>query len=183
MFSCACLSALCINNHLRDVGASSNIHAAKMNASVWTVYSAGNQFPLKVTFPFFRCCFLTPLFSEALGKMKDVYEKNPQMGDPASLASQISQTSQNIERLRGELSKYEVICTSVFIHAKRLSLLFVLPATLKSIYKPCKWASAALWCPFLLRMQVWLAEAGGRGETLRYKTHTFNNNGAHDIHR
>ncbi|XP_049925793.1 cdc42-interacting protein 4 homolog isoform X2 [Epinephelus lanceolatus] len=72
--------------------------------------------------------------SEALGKMKDVYEKNPQMGDPASLASQISQTSQNIERLRGELNKYE----------------------------------------------TWLAEAGGRGDTLRYKTHTFNNNGAHD---
>ncbi|XP_039971708.1 cdc42-interacting protein 4 homolog isoform X5 [Xiphias gladius] len=73
--------------------------------------------------------------SEALGKMKDVYEKNPQMGDPASLASQISQTSQNIERLRGELNKYE----------------------------------------------TWLAEAGGRGDTLRYKTHTFNNNGAHDV--
>nr|XP_046270939.1 cdc42-interacting protein 4 homolog isoform X4 [Scatophagus argus] len=74
--------------------------------------------------------------SEALGKMKDVYEKNPQMGDPASLASQISQTSQNIERLRGELNKYE----------------------------------------------TWLAEAGGRGDTLRYKSHTFNNNGAHDVH-
>ncbi|XP_034449361.1 cdc42-interacting protein 4 homolog isoform X4 [Hippoglossus hippoglossus] len=73
--------------------------------------------------------------SEALGKMKDVYEKNPQMGDPASLASQISQTSQNIERLRGELNKYE----------------------------------------------TWVAEAGGRGETLRYKPHTFNNNGAHDL--
>ncbi|XP_034076271.1 cdc42-interacting protein 4 homolog isoform X7 [Gymnodraco acuticeps] len=42
--------------------------------------------------------------SEALGKMKDVYEKNPQMGDPASLAPQINQTSQNIERLRGELN-------------------------------------------------------------------------------
>uniref|UniRef100_A0A8C9YB84 Thyroid hormone receptor interactor 10a n=1 Tax=Sander lucioperca TaxID=283035 RepID=A0A8C9YB84_SANLU len=51
--------------------------------------------------------------SEALGKMKDVYEKNPQMGDPASLASQISQTSQSIERLRGELNKYEVIRISV----------------------------------------------------------------------
>ncbi|KAM9391776.1 cdc42-interacting protein 4 homolog isoform 3-T3 [Pholidichthys leucotaenia] len=73
--------------------------------------------------------------SEALGKMKDVYEKNPQMGDPASLASQISQTSQNIERLRGEQSKYE----------------------------------------------TWLAEAGGRGDTMRYKGHSFNNNGAHDI--
>lgn len=53
--------------------------------------------------------FFFSLFSEALGKMKDVYEKNPQMGDPASLASQINQTSQNIERLRGEQSKYEVI--------------------------------------------------------------------------
>ncbi|XP_026180851.1 cdc42-interacting protein 4 homolog isoform X3 [Mastacembelus armatus] len=74
--------------------------------------------------------------SEALGKMKDVYEKNPQMGDPASLASQISQTSQNIERLRGELNKYE----------------------------------------------TWLAEAGGRGDTSRYKVLTFNNNGAHDVH-
>uniref|UniRef100_A0A673C5D8 Cdc42-interacting protein 4 homolog n=1 Tax=Sphaeramia orbicularis TaxID=375764 RepID=A0A673C5D8_9TELE len=51
--------------------------------------------------------------SEALGKMKDVYEKNPQMGDPASLASQISQTSQNIERLRAELNKYEVILSDV----------------------------------------------------------------------
>ncbi|XP_066530024.1 cdc42-interacting protein 4 homolog isoform X3 [Hoplias malabaricus] len=45
--------------------------------------------------------------SEALGKMKDVYEKNPQMGDPASLAPQINQTTHSIERLRGELNKYE----------------------------------------------------------------------------
>lgn len=56
--------------------------------------------------------FFSPL-SEALGKMKDVYEKNPQMGDPATLASQISQTSQNIERLKGEMSKYEVILPPV----------------------------------------------------------------------
>lgn len=40
--------------------------------------------------------------------MKDVYEKNPQMGDPASLAPQITQTAQNMERLRGDLNKYEV---------------------------------------------------------------------------
>ncbi|XP_043955530.1 cdc42-interacting protein 4 homolog isoform X3 [Gambusia affinis] len=73
--------------------------------------------------------------SEALGKMKDVYEKNPQMGDPASLATQISQTSQNIERLRGELNKYE----------------------------------------------TWLSEAGARGDTLRYRAHSFNNNGAHEV--
>lgn len=48
--------------------------------------------------------------------MKDVYEKNPQMGDPASLASQISQTSQNIERLRGEVNKYEVIVATVNLY-------------------------------------------------------------------
>lgn len=74
--------------------------------------------PISTKSHFFSCYFLTLLFSEALGKMKDVYEKNPQMGDPASLASQISQTSQNIERLRGDLSKYEVICTSLFIDTK-----------------------------------------------------------------
>ncbi|XP_062388832.1 cdc42-interacting protein 4 homolog isoform X2 [Sardina pilchardus] len=74
--------------------------------------------------------------SEALGKMKDVYEKNPQMGDPASLAPQINQTTQNIERLRGELGKYE----------------------------------------------NWLTEAGGRGDTLRYSSQSFNNNGAHDTY-
>lgn len=120
-----------------------------MNVSVWTVYSAGNQFLWKVTFPFFPCFFLTLLFSEALGKMKDVYEKNPQMGDPASLASQISQTSQNIERLRGELSKYEVIYTSLFIYTKRVSLPLVMPSTLKWIYKMYECALTTLWCPFL----------------------------------
>uniref|UniRef100_A0A8C9U7C5 Thyroid hormone receptor interactor 10b n=1 Tax=Scleropages formosus TaxID=113540 RepID=A0A8C9U7C5_SCLFO len=51
--------------------------------------------------------------SEALVKMKDVYEKNPQMGNPESLAPQITQTAQNMERLRGELAKYEVRLTPV----------------------------------------------------------------------
>ncbi|XP_017557025.1 cdc42-interacting protein 4 homolog isoform X3 [Pygocentrus nattereri] len=74
--------------------------------------------------------------SEALGKMKDVYEKNPQMGDPASLAPQITQTTHNIERLRGELSKYE----------------------------------------------SWLAGAGGRGESLRYSTHSLNNNTGNNVY-
>ncbi|TDH15727.1 hypothetical protein EPR50_G00012890 [Perca flavescens] len=45
--------------------------------------------------------------SDALEKMKGVYEKNPQMGDPSSLEPQISETAQNIGRLRGELAKYE----------------------------------------------------------------------------
>ncbi|KAK9540681.1 hypothetical protein VZT92_003118 [Zoarces viviparus] len=45
--------------------------------------------------------------SEALEKMKGVYEQNPQMGDPSSLEPQISETAQNIGRLKGELAKYE----------------------------------------------------------------------------
>ncbi|XP_056135472.1 cdc42-interacting protein 4 homolog [Lampris incognitus] len=45
--------------------------------------------------------------SEALEKMKGVYEQNPQMGDPSSLEPQISETAQNIGRLKGELTKYE----------------------------------------------------------------------------
>uniref|UniRef100_A0A3P9I6V1 Thyroid hormone receptor interactor 10a n=1 Tax=Oryzias latipes TaxID=8090 RepID=A0A3P9I6V1_ORYLA len=63
--------------------------------------------------------------SEALGKMKDVYEKNPQMGDPASLAPQINQTSQKIEQLRGDMSKYEVILSCFFrLNRKPLFFLF-----------------------------------------------------------
>ncbi|XP_065812036.1 cdc42-interacting protein 4 homolog isoform X1 [Labrus bergylta] len=45
--------------------------------------------------------------SDALEKMKGVYEQNPQMGDPSSLEPQITETSQNIGRLRGDLTKYE----------------------------------------------------------------------------
>ncbi|KAM8773519.1 thyroid hormone receptor interactor 10b isoform 2-T2 [Acanthopagrus schlegelii] len=45
--------------------------------------------------------------SEALEKMKGVYEQNPQMGDPSSLEPQITETAHNIGRLRGELAKYE----------------------------------------------------------------------------
>ncbi|KAJ3600610.1 hypothetical protein NHX12_031590 [Muraenolepis orangiensis] len=63
-------------------------------------------------------------------------ELQKEMGDPASLAPQISQTAQNIDRLRGELGKYE----------------------------------------------AWLAEAVGRGGTLQYRSHSFNNNGAHDVY-
>ncbi|XP_025716872.1 cdc42-interacting protein 4 isoform X2 [Callorhinus ursinus] len=44
---------------------------------------------------------------EALKKMKDVYEKTPQMGDPASLEPRITETLNNIERLKLEVHKYE----------------------------------------------------------------------------
>uniref|UniRef100_A0A8C7YU14 Thyroid hormone receptor interactor 10b n=1 Tax=Oryzias sinensis TaxID=183150 RepID=A0A8C7YU14_9TELE len=53
--------------------------------------------------------------SEALDKMKGVYEQTPQMGDPASLEPQILETSQKINRLKGELNKYEVLHTPACI--------------------------------------------------------------------
>ncbi|XP_061575990.1 thyroid hormone receptor interactor 10b isoform X2 [Cololabis saira] len=45
--------------------------------------------------------------SDALVKMKGVYEQNPQLGDPSSLEPQIAETGQNLGRLKGELAKYE----------------------------------------------------------------------------
>uniref|UniRef100_A0A8D0GWC4 REM-1 domain-containing protein n=1 Tax=Sphenodon punctatus TaxID=8508 RepID=A0A8D0GWC4_SPHPU len=44
---------------------------------------------------------------DALNKMKDVYQRTPQMGDPNSLEPKISETLGNIERLRLEIQKYE----------------------------------------------------------------------------
>uniref|UniRef100_A0A673MXE9 Cdc42-interacting protein 4 homolog n=1 Tax=Sinocyclocheilus rhinocerous TaxID=307959 RepID=A0A673MXE9_9TELE len=46
--------------------------------------------------------------SEAMMKMKGVYEQNSQLGDPSSLQPQITQTAHNIAKLRGELNKYQV---------------------------------------------------------------------------
>ncbi|XP_072227551.1 formin-binding protein 1 isoform X3 [Leuresthes tenuis] len=44
---------------------------------------------------------------DALTKMKDVYVKNPQMGDPASVDPRLAEISQNIEKLRFEVQKFE----------------------------------------------------------------------------
>ncbi|XP_037553742.1 formin-binding protein 1-like, partial [Nematolebias whitei] len=44
---------------------------------------------------------------DALNKMKDVYEKNSQMGDPNSLQPKISETMSNIQRLRSEIHRNE----------------------------------------------------------------------------
>ncbi|XP_050010835.1 formin-binding protein 1 isoform X13 [Alexandromys fortis] len=44
---------------------------------------------------------------DAITKMKDVYLKNPQMGDPASLDHKLAEVTQNIERLRLETQKFE----------------------------------------------------------------------------
>ncbi|XP_028668004.2 formin-binding protein 1-like isoform X1 [Erpetoichthys calabaricus] len=50
---------------------------------------------------------------EALNKMKDVYEKNPQMGDPGSLQPRISETMNNMSRLQLEIQKNEAWLTEV----------------------------------------------------------------------
>ncbi|XP_032721971.1 formin-binding protein 1 isoform X7 [Lontra canadensis] len=44
---------------------------------------------------------------DAITKMKDVYLKNPQMGDPGSLDHKLTEVSQNIEKLRLEAQKFE----------------------------------------------------------------------------
>ncbi|XP_068562719.1 formin-binding protein 1 isoform X4 [Cebidichthys violaceus] len=44
---------------------------------------------------------------DALTKMKDVYVKNPQMGDPASVDPRLSEIAQNIEKLQFEAQKFE----------------------------------------------------------------------------
>ncbi|XP_030599222.1 formin-binding protein 1 isoform X8 [Archocentrus centrarchus] len=44
---------------------------------------------------------------DALTKMKDVYVKNPQMGDPASVDPRLAEISQNIEKLQFEVQKFE----------------------------------------------------------------------------
>ncbi|XP_066436321.1 formin-binding protein 1 isoform X11 [Eleutherodactylus coqui] len=44
---------------------------------------------------------------DALTKMKDVYMKNPQMGDPASVAQKLIEIGSNIEKLRVEVQKFE----------------------------------------------------------------------------
>jgi hypothetical protein len=51
---------------------------------------------------------LIHVFRDAITKMKDVYLKNPQMGDPASLDHKLTEVSQNIDKLRLEVQKFEV---------------------------------------------------------------------------
>ncbi|XP_029921832.1 formin-binding protein 1 isoform X7 [Myripristis murdjan] len=44
---------------------------------------------------------------DALTKMKDVYAKNPQMGDPTSVDPRLTEIGQNIEKLQHEVQKFE----------------------------------------------------------------------------
>ncbi|XP_051532818.1 formin-binding protein 1 homolog isoform X9 [Myxocyprinus asiaticus] len=44
---------------------------------------------------------------DALTKMKEVYVKNPQMGDPTSVDPRLAEIAQNIEKLQAEAQKFE----------------------------------------------------------------------------
>lgn len=57
--------------------------------------------------------------------MKDVYLKNPQMGDPASLDHKLAEVSQNIEKLRLEAQKFEVgrsCCGKALLEKKEIEV-------------------------------------------------------------
>ena len=45
---------------------------------------------------------------DALTKMRDVYMKNPHMGDPSSVDSRLEEVTQNIDKLQLDARKYEV---------------------------------------------------------------------------
>jgi len=40
--------------------------------------------------------------------MRDVYEQNPKLGDAATLTKQLDESSHAVDRLRADVSKYEV---------------------------------------------------------------------------
>ena len=54
--------------------------------------------------------------------MKDVYVKNPQMGDPASVDPRLSEIGQNIEKFQYEAQKFEVRSVPVWDLLSSLSV-------------------------------------------------------------
>ncbi|KAI3353395.1 hypothetical protein L3Q82_019929 [Scortum barcoo] len=104
--------------------------------------------------------------SDALEKMKGVYEQNPQMGDPSSLEPQIAETTQNISRLRGELAKYEVIHT----HTHTL-----IDSVHRSDDSNCAFVQAS--ASVVGSLQSWLSEAVGGEES----SNAINNNTQHGV--
>ncbi|KAG7275407.1 LOW QUALITY PROTEIN: hypothetical protein CRUP_030892 [Coryphaenoides rupestris] len=61
---------------------------------------------------------------DALTKMKDVYMKNPQMGDPASVDPRLAELAMNIEKLQSEVQKFEVR-TGHFLNTHVFPLIFL----------------------------------------------------------
>lgn len=53
---------------------------------------------------------------DALTKMKDVYNKNPHLGDPDSIDPRLDEITQSLEKLQLEAQKFEVISFFFFFH-------------------------------------------------------------------
>ena len=49
------------------------------------------------------------LFRDGMLKMRDVYVQNTALGDPASLDKQLEENAQQLDKLKQELHKFEVI--------------------------------------------------------------------------
>jgi len=55
-------------------------------------------------------------YRDGLLKMQDVFSKNPKMGDPASLSSQLDENSHVLDKLQQEIRKYEVKTKKTLLH-------------------------------------------------------------------
>lgn len=99
---------------------------------------------------------------DALNKMKDVYEKNPQMGDPSSLQPKISETICNMERLRSEIHKNEV--KRIAEGRTRTWRQHVLP-------RRAGW----VWTLSSLYRQTWLSEVEGKQSSRGDRRHSADN--------
>uniref|UniRef100_A0A8D0ALD4 Formin binding protein 1 n=1 Tax=Sander lucioperca TaxID=283035 RepID=A0A8D0ALD4_SANLU len=69
---------------------------------------------------------------DALTKMRDVYVKNPQMGDPASVDPRLSEIGQNIEKLQFEAQKFEVTARMAATQRSRIQRLRSKPTSTPS---------------------------------------------------
>lgn len=57
---------------------------------------------------FLLTLLLITVFRDALTKMKDVYIKNPHLGDPDSIDPRLEEITQSLEKLQLEAQKFEV---------------------------------------------------------------------------
>lgn len=86
---------------------------------------------------------------DALTKMKDVYVKNPQMGDPSSVDPRLAEIGHHIDKLQAELQKFEV---RIWLYIPMYN-----PRTNKTT---CVLCLCVCVCVYIL--QGWLAEVEGR---------------------
>lgn len=115
------------------------------------------------------CQVLFVSFRDALNKMKDVYEKNPQMGDPSSLQPKISETICNMEKLRSEIHKNEVrVCRVIQIYSASWPV---------AVWKlqVSEDTPLSLCLSLSLGWQTWLSEVEGKQSSRGDRRHSADN--------